>query len=160
MTSNPFYDELNANFVENKLDEETIENLRERIGVPLDTIRAAYISTGPNPASPMTVLDVFLLTDAFIYNYEVTTEYNDQWFTLPLPSVSYIVENLSPQDDRFWSLLIVIRSRVGEPGLALQDRIENRDKINRFADACRDRLSAVISVQEHARGELNGTRAD
>ena len=68
--------------------------------------------------------------------------------------------NLSPQDDRFWSLLIVIRSSVGEPGLALQDRIENRDKINRFADACRDRLSAVINVQEHARGELNGTRAD
>ena len=162
MNSNPFHDALDAKLVENRLDEETIDLISERIAgrVPLDTIRAAYISTGPNPASPMTVIDVFLLTDAFIYNYELTTEHNDQWFTLPLTSVSYIVENLSPQDDRFWSLLIVIRSRVGDPGLVLQDKIANRDKISEFADACRDKLSAVINVQEQVRGELNGAHRD
>ena len=152
MNANPLYDELDTNLVENRLDEESTDVLRERIAgrVSPDAIRAAYISTGPTPASPDTVLDVFLLTDAFIYNYELSTQGDEQWFTLPLTSISYIVENLSPQDDRFWSVLIGIRSRAGEHGLALQDNITHKDKMREFADACRDKLSALI-----VRGELN-----
>ena len=149
MNSTPFHDELDAEFLDARLSEESIERLRKEINsrVSPDEIRAAYISTGPTPASPDMAVDVFLLTDAFIHNYEITTASNDQWFTLPLTSVSYIVENRSPQDDRFWSMLIVIRADVGQPGLALQDTTANKDKISKFADACRDKLSAVIDVQ-------------
>ena len=149
MNPTPSHGELDAEFLDARLSEGSIERLRKEIisRVSPDEIRAAYISTGPTPASPDTVLDVFLLTDTFIYNYEITKAFNDQWFTLPLTSVSYIVENRSPQDDRFWSMLIVIRADAGQPGLALQDTTANRDKISKFADACRDKLSAVIDVQ-------------
>lgn len=156
MNANLSNDELDANLLDARLSEESVEYLRKEISnrVSPDAIRAAYISTGPTPASLDTVLDVFLLTDAFIYNYEITAEHNDQWFTLPLTSISYIVENRSPQDDRFWSMLIVIRAHVGQPGLALQDRIENKDKISKFADACRDKLSALIVPGEFDLREL------
>ena len=153
MTSNPFYDAVNYKFPELDSTEQDISHIASEIESRMpttETVKAAYISVGSTPASPNTILDVFLLTDAFIYNYELKNLHNEQWFTLPLTSISYIVENLSPQDDRFWSVLIGIRSRAGEHGLVLQDNMTHKDKMREFADACRDKLSALI-----VRGELN-----
>ena len=168
MTSNPFYEAVDYMRLEILLKDEELSSVVKEIGdcVPLDKVAASYISAGPTPSFPDTLLDVFLLTDAFIYNYELNAQGDERWFTLPLTSISYIVENRFPQDEGFWSVVIVIRSRVGEPGLVLQDKITHKDKMREFADACRDKLSVIIvpgeiearelEVQEHIRGELNG----
>lgn len=121
--------------------------------VPLESVKAYYISAGPMPEFPTTKLEVSLLTDAFIYNYELTVDDNEQWFTLPLTSVSYIVETHSPSNKEFWSLIIAIHSSVGKQGgLVLQDEMANRDKIREFANACREMLSAVIAVHQSTSG--------
>ena len=113
--------------------------------VQIDTLTSYYIATGPMPGFTQTKLDVFLLSEEFIYNYEVTTEDDDRWFTLPLTNISFIAESRSPHDNEFWALSIGIKSLPVEQGTAvLQCKIENRDGIRVFANECRGNLSAII----------------
>ena len=112
--------------------------------VPFDSLTAHYISAGPFPVLPEMKLDVFLLTDAFIYNHAVSTEGSDEWFILPLTGISYIKESRTPDND-FWSMAITAQSQ-GVSGLVLVDDIENRDKIRAFTNLCRDNLAAIIQL--------------
>ena len=54
--------------------------------VPFHTISAHYISTGPLPVLPEMKLDVFLLTQTFLYDYVVSTAGSEEWFILPRPA--------------------------------------------------------------------------
>ena len=110
--------------------------------VPFDTLTAHYISSGPFPALPDMKLDIFLLTDAFIYNYIVSIESGDEWSILPLTSISHIKESRILNSE-FWSLVITAQSPGGNL-VALVDKIENRDKVSAFTNVCRDNIAAII----------------
>ena len=147
MSKNSFLRELSTKCREVNITRNYATHIEDEIGkhVQLDTLTAYHISTGPMPGFVETKLDVFLLTKDFIYNYEVTIEFDDRWFTFPLTSISYIAERRSQFDSEFWSLLIGIRSLPVERGMAvLQSKIEDRDKIRKFANDCRENLSAIV----------------
>lgn len=110
--------------------------------VPFDTISAHYISAGPLPVLPEMKLDVFLLTQTFLYDYVVSTAGSEEWFILPLTSISQLKESRA-LDDRFWSLAITAHFQDDE-GLILADEIKNRGKISAFTNRCRDNISAII----------------
>ena len=107
-----------------------------------DTLSDYYIVAGPLPAFPNLKLDVFLLTEHFVYNYAVTTLTGDEWTILPLTGIARFKENQTP-DTRFWYLTLGEQSQNGS-GLVLLDRIENRDKIRAFTNNCLDNLAAII----------------
>lgn len=107
-----------------------------------DTVSDYYIVAGPLPAFPNLKLDVFILTEHFVYNYAVTTLTGDEWTILPLTGIARFKENQTP-DTRFWYLTLGEQSQSGS-GLVLLDRIENRDKIRAFTNNCLDNLVAII----------------
>ena len=110
--------------------------------VPLQSIQAHYTSSGPLPVLPEMTLDVFLLTETFLYNYVVSTGGSEEWFIMPLTGICRLKESHTP-DDRFWSLVITAQFQEGG-GLILIDEVKNREKISAFANRCRDNISAII----------------
>ena len=111
----------------------------------LHDVSAYYIATGPIPGFGETKLDIFLLHEDVIHNYEITMSGDDRWFTLPLTSISHITESRSPFDKEFWALIIAIKSIPVEQGtLIIQCRVEDKDSIRAFANECRARLSTII----------------
>ncbi len=147
MPSNSFSLDLSTKCREVGIESASLAQIEAEINqhVQINTLTSYYIATGPMPGFAQTKLDVFLLTESFIYNYEVTTEGHDRWFTLPLTSISFIAESRSPHDNEFWALSIGIKSLPIEQGTAvLQCKIEDRDSILVFANQCRDNLSAII----------------
>lgn len=111
-----------------------------------DTVSDYYIVAGPLPAFPNLKLDVFLLTEHFVYNYAVTTLTGDEWTIFPLTGISRFKENRTP-DTRFWYLTLSEQSQNGS-GLVLLDRIENRDKIRSFTNNCLDNMAALIKLSK------------
>ena len=147
MSSNSFSLDLSAKCREANIGTTyatRIENeIREH--VHFDTLTSYYISTGPMPSFSQTILDVLLLTEDFIYNYEVITDYCANVITVPLTSISYLKEARSPIDEGFWSLLLAT-SLTGQHGLMIEDKIDNRDKIRKFHNDCRNQLAAIIKA--------------
>ena len=108
--------------------------------IALDEVSDYYIVAGPFPAFPRLKLDVFLLTEEFVYNYAVADSNDEEWTIVPLTSIVSFEESGTP-DALFWSLTMY---RQLPSSLVIMDRIENRYKVREFTNRCLSNLAAII----------------
>ena len=114
------------------------ENISEF--VKLDTVTAYFISTQPLPGFPKTKLDLFLLTNSFMYNYEITED-DDIWSIVPLSNISHMRESRWSNDE-YWALNILINPPSDHSGaLVIVDSTRNRRKLREFTGALIDNLA-------------------
>ncbi len=113
--------------------------------IKLDALTTYYIATQPLPGFPRTKLDLFLLTESFIYNYEITED-NDIWSIVPLSNISHMRESRWSTDD-YWALNILVKSSSDQQGaLVVIDKLDNRAKLRKFLGALRDEMLEVSTT--------------
>lgn len=100
-----------------------------------------YATRGPLPNFPNNVIDVLLLGDDCLYNYEITKEGELQHFT-PLRTIIDLLESYQKQGDEVYFSVSFRVSMLGT-GISLQGKLADKKKIRRFSDALAKKLCEI-----------------
>ena len=100
-----------------------------------------YLWEGPAPQDPDTILDMFLLSDRWIFHYEITTGYTSEafWGINHITSVILLEQSDSPES---YTLTL---ERLAGPVIRLNGRGEDLDKLRWFRRGVLDHISGTAS---------------
>lgn len=108
--------------------EESSQEIQELISS--EKVIDYYLSRGPFPSFPETIIDVFILTEKFLYNFEITKE-GPLRHMIPLNMVTSIAESFSEiENEKF----LCIQFRYGGVSSAvLQDKLTKKNNLRKFS---------------------------
>ncbi|MCH8988641.1 MAG: hypothetical protein IIA92_07525 [Chloroflexi bacterium] len=89
-----------------------------------------HIASGPLPSFPETILDIWLLSNRTLYNYDVRKQTGGAWAIMPLNQIAYIQEDKPVGDPPDWNSALIY-GVSGINALTIQDKIANWDGLLR-----------------------------
>lgn len=101
-----------------------------------DNVVDYCITKGPYPNFPKTLADVFILSDWYIYDYELRDQ-GSLRHILPLSMIRQIGERFAQSGEETF---LGVTFSYGFAGLIMQDKLSNREKLRRFAKSVRNKL--------------------
>lgn len=104
--------------------------------IKLDEIIAYHVAQGPFPDFPDALLDIFMLDEKRLYDYEWRSE-GSLYHVLPLNKISEISEEFSGKEKNSFSVSFLSTGLTG--GLVLQDKLEHKEHLRNFFNIVKDK---------------------